>query len=203
MVFNATMKGARLLAQVYSVTGDAALIEDARATVRFVVRHQHHNGAWSYSNADARTWVDNFHTGYILDCLDEYISLSGDEEFKPNLLRGFAFYRNNFFAEGRIPKYYDVSRYPIDSTAAAQSILTLCRFDCADLATRVALWMVDNMQDPEGFFYYQWHKCYRNTISYMRWSNAWMFVALANLLLHVKRQHLRGTNAVNGGNTPA
>ncbi len=187
-VLNATMKGARLLAQVYSVTRDPALKEEARATVRFVIRHQRESGAWPYAVGDARRWTDNFHTGYVLDCLDEYMRLSGDREFEPSLARGWHYYRDHFFEEAQIPRYYDNSTYPVDSTAAAQSILTLCRFGEADTALRVGMWMIRHMQDPAGFFYYQKHRFYVNRISYMRWSNAWMFAALAALLSNLVMQ---------------
>jgi len=38
------------------------------------------------------------------------------------------------------------------------------------------------MQDIEGFFYYQKWKWYTNKIPYIRWSQAWMFYALAYLI---------------------
>jgi len=180
-VFNATMKGARLLAQVYSITREERLFAEAKRTVSFVVQHQKENGAWSYSEGDARVWVDNFHTGYVLDCLDEYIKLANDTEYVHHLNKGVEFYVQHFFENDEIPKYYDDKTYPVDATAGAQSILTLTRFGYIEQAAKVALWMIRNMQDPDGFFYYQRHKYYTNKISYMRWSNAWMFVALSKL----------------------
>jgi hypothetical protein len=185
VIFNATMKGARLLTHVYSITKEQSLLEEAKNTVRFVIRHQKENGAWSYSYGDSRIWIDNFHTGYILDCLDEYIKLSGDTKFEKHLQKGLNFYTQNFFENGIIPKYYNNSIYPVDSTAVAQSILTLTRFGYIDKAKKIALWMIQNMQDYRGFFYYQKHKYYTNKISYMRWSNAWMFVALSFLMKNV------------------
>lgn len=182
-VFNATMKGARLLTQVYSVTGDTRLLDEATKTVEFVIHHQQDNGAWSYSEGDARKWSDNFHTGYVLDCLDEYIKLSNDNRFNESLQRGISFYVNNFFVGHQIPKYYHNSLYPIDSTAAGQSILTLARFGHLEEASKVAAWMIKNMQDEKGYFYFRKNRYYTDRTSYMRWSNAWMFVAFANLLL--------------------
>jgi hypothetical protein len=190
MVLNATMKGARLLTQVYSVTREPALKEEARATVRFVMRHQRESGAWPYSTGDARHWADNFHTGYVLECLDDYMKFSGDREFETSLGRGWQYYLDHFFEESQVPKYYDDSAYPVDSTAAAESIFTLCRFDRADIALRVGKWMIREMQDPSGFFYYQKHRHYVNKISYMRWSNAWMFAALAALLSNLQHEGL-------------
>jgi hypothetical protein len=181
-VFNATMHGARLLVQVYSVTGESGLLEEAQKAVRFVVNHQHSDGSWTYSTGDPRKWIDNFHTAYVLDCLHDYRQLSHDDEVEASLDRGFQFYRENFFQSDGSPKYYHHSVYPIDATAAAQSIMTLARFRHIKLAEQVALWMIGNMQHGDGFFYYQRHRLYTNKIAYMRWSNAWMFAALSYLL---------------------
>ncbi|MCS6988175.1 MAG: hypothetical protein NZM06_01520 [Chloroherpetonaceae bacterium] len=186
VVLNATMKGARLLAQVYSVTKDDRLIREARKTVEFVVRKQQPNGAWAYATkkGDARTWADNFHTGYVLDCLDDYQKHSGDRSFSEALEKGLRYYEENFFERGEIPKYYDKNLYPIDATAIAQSILTLTRFGKMELATRVVNWALNNMQDESGYIYYQRGKYGLNRIPYMRWSSAWMFAALSFFLFH-------------------
>jgi hypothetical protein len=181
VVYNATMKGARLLAQAYAITGDRELLAEAGATVAFVMARQRPDGAWAYAQGDVRTWVDNFHTGYVLDSLDEYMRLTGDRKHEEQLHKGLDYYLGNFFEQGVIPKYYDNSVYPVDATAMAQSIITLSRFDRLDRANAVARWCIGNMQDPKGYFYYQKHRGFTNRIPYMRWSNAWMLLALACL----------------------
>ena len=47
---------------------------------------------------------------------------------------------------------------------------------------------MENMRDREGYFYYQVQPFYKNRISYMRWSQAWMLLALSTLLEHDSRQ---------------
>ncbi len=39
------------------------------------------------------------------------------------------------------------------------------------------------MQSPEGYFYYQKRKYLTNKISYMRWSQAWIFYGLTYYIL--------------------
>lgn len=188
-VFNATMKGARLLSQVYSVTKDDNLYNEAKKTIEYVMNNQKKNGSWSYAKGDARKWVDNFHTGYVLDAFDDFINYTNSENYSGNLEKGFQYYRNNFFFKNEIPKYYENSLYPIDATAIAQSILTLAKFKDTELAEKVAKWSVANMMSDKGYFYFQQTKMYTNKISYMRWVNAWIFVALSNLLytLNIKK----------------
>lgn len=187
IVYNATMKGARLLSQVYSVTGKKNLKLEAKKTVGFVVNYQNDDGSWSYSLGDKREWVDNFHTGYILDCLSEYRDCTGDDIYDISIMSGFEYYLYNFFNAGYIPKYYNNSLYPLDSTAVAQSILTLCRFNKSELAEKILNNAVKNMQAGAGYFYYQKHKYYSNKISYIRWSNAWMFLAISYLLYKTQK----------------
>jgi len=184
MVLNATMKGARILAQAFALTHDASLREEAEGAMRLVVASQRADGAWPYSVNDARTWVDNHHTGYVLDCIDEVSMLTGATWARDALDRGLRYYCEHFFTAEGAPKYYDTSLFPIDTTAAAQSILTLTRFGMIDRAVQTARWTVAALQDPGGYFYYQKRGSFVNRMDYMRWSDAWMLAALAYLLEH-------------------
>ena len=47
-----------------------------------------------------------------------------------------------------------------------------------DRADAVLSWMLTNMYEGDGRFFFQKHKLFTNRISYMRWSQAWMFRAL-------------------------
>lgn len=187
VVFNATMKGARLLAQVYSVTEQKELLEAAKSTVSFVMKHQRKDGAWVYALKDNREWVDNYHTGYILDSLMDYIRYSGDTTFQPHLKAGIQYYTDHFFEQNRVPRFYDHKTFPVDCTAAAQSILTLIHANRLETARKVAGWVVAHMQDKAGYFYYRKFRFFTSKLSFMRWSNAWMFVALAKLIYSEKK----------------
>jgi hypothetical protein len=50
------------------------------------------------------------------------------------------------------------------------------------LATSVLDWAATYMLDAEGFFYYRMLPVGRIKTSFMRWSQAWMLLALASLL---------------------
>jgi len=181
-VFNASMKGARILSQVYGITKEEKLRLEALAAVKFVIRHQQENGSWKYSTAASGTRVDNYHSGYVLDCLDEYRIHTEDRQFDKSIDLGFRYYLEHFFENGNIPKFYDNQLWPVDCTAAAQSLLTLSRFHETARARNVALWMIENMQDEKGYFYFRKFKNQLNKSSFMRWSNAWMFAGLAGLI---------------------
>jgi hypothetical protein len=182
VVFNASMKGARLLAQVYSVTKEEALASMAKKAVLFVMKYQRNDGSWTYSTSDAGTWIDNYHTGYVLDCLHDYILYCNDHTLQKNLTHGFTFYKNHFFEHNQIPKFYNHQIFPVDCTAAAQSLLTLTRFSEQQTAIQVANYMIENMQHPSGYFYFRKYASHTEKTSFMRWSNAWMFAGLTALL---------------------
>ncbi len=186
IVFNATMKAARILAQAYSLTGNTQYLLEAKKTVAFVMHYQRSDGAWVYAHRDARKWVDNYHTGYILECLGEYINLSNDHEYEQNLTKGLNYYFDHFIESGKIPKFYDQKTYPVDCTAAAQLILTLLRFDRIEVAKEVGIWMIENMQDDGGSFYFRKFSTYVIKTPFMRWSNAWMLLALSRLMYKLK-----------------
>jgi hypothetical protein len=130
--------------------------------------------------------VDNFHTAYVLDSLDDFVKLAGGEDARPALDRGFRYYEENFF-EGDVPKYFQDSLYPVDIHCVSQSIITMVRFGRVEKARRVAEWALANMWNEEGYFYYRKNRFWTNRNDYVRWSQAWMMLALALLLKSVPK----------------
>ena len=76
--------------------------------------------------------------------------------------------------------------YPIDIHCPGQLLVTLSKLNKFRsnkiLANNVLNWSLENMQSPKGFFYYQLKKLISSKISYMRWSNAFMFNAMSYYL---------------------
>lgn len=188
VVFNATLLGSRLLARVYSFTGEQELIVKAKKSVDFCCDAQKSDGSWSYGKHPFHQWIDNFHTGYNLESISDYMKFSGDNSCKVNLDKGFEYYINTFFTDEGVSKYYNNAVYPVDIHAPAQLIVTLARLgrfnEYRELADRVLGWTIKNMQSEKGYFYYQLKRHFSSRIPYMRWSQAWMFYAFSLYLLH-------------------
>jgi hypothetical protein len=182
IVFNATALAGAFLARVGEILGDDEARSLAKESALFVTRHQQKNGAWKYGLEATQTWNDSFHTGYVLDSLQTIGRATNDDTILASAERGFEYFRKHFFLEDGTPKYFDNRTYPIDAHAAAQAIVTLIRFGDRTMAERVARWTTGNMQASDGHFYYQKTRFYTNRIAYMRWSNAWMFRALCELV---------------------
>jgi len=186
-IFNASLMAAEVLASVGSLTGEGDLLVLAEMAARYVVRQQCANGSWTYGTDRKQDWVDNFHTAFVLFSLKTIIdACSLGAEFKESLQRGYEYWKKNFFLADGWPKYYDCDPYPADAHAGASAIVTFLELDEFDpnamrLAENVARWTIDNLQDNQGFFYYQKRRFYTVKKPYMRWSQAWMLYALARL----------------------
>jgi len=185
-VHNANFLGAALLCRTAAVTGNTKYLEPALGTVRYSASRQRDDGSWSYGESSRQRWVDNFHTGYNLCALRSIARFAETTEFDASIRQGYEYYRTAFFREDGAPKYYHDRVYPLDIHSVAQSIITFLEFrdhDAESLtrALKVYKWAKDHMLDAQGYFYYQVLPLYTNRIPYMRWSQAWMLLALADL----------------------
>lgn len=186
-VYNASLLGSRLLGYCYKYSGKEAYKEAARQSVMACCDGQEADGSWVYGLLPVQGWKDSFHTGYNLDGLVSYEELTGDSSFHENMEKGFKYYIESFFEADGTPKYYNDRMYPIDIHCPGQLFVTLSRLHKLDeyrpLAEKVMNWTIKNMQDKKGYFYYQLKPGISSKISYMRWSNAFMFCAMSYYLL--------------------
>ena len=195
-VYNVSLLGAELLSLTYSLTKEEHLKQHVKKAVDFAIAHQHSDGHWNYSK-DLTTGKEkvqlDFHQGYMLDSIKTCINLTNiaDTTYMQALKKGLSFYRQEqFFDDGRskwrIPKIW-----PIEIHNQSQGILTFSRsFDIdaqyLDFAITIAEWTIANMQSTQGYFYNRKYNYYSNKIPYMRWGQAWMLLALSQLLLTKK-----------------
>lgn len=187
-VFNASLLGSRLLSYCYHYTHNEVYRDLAEKSIQACCSGQRPDGAWVYGMLPIQNWVDSFHTGYNLDALIAYQELTGDKSFQAYIEKGFNYYIEHFFKPDGTPKYYDNRTYPIDIHCPGQLLITLSRLHKMDaygsLADKVLDWTIRNMQDKKGYFYYQLKPGISSKISYMRWSNAFMFHAISCYLLN-------------------
>ena len=186
-VFNASLLGSRLLSFCYKYTGNEEYRKLAEQSIKACCAGQKENGAWVYGMLPVQSWVDSFHTGYNLDALIAYQEQTADDKYNKYIEKGFEYYIQNFFEADGTPKYYDNRTYPIDIHCPGQLLVTLARLhkteEYKNIAEKVINWTIRNMQDKKGYFYYQLKPGVSSKISYMRWSNAFMFNALSHYIL--------------------
>jgi hypothetical protein len=185
-IHNANFLGAALLARVAKHSGEKKFLDPAMKAARWSASKQHADGSWPYGELPKQQWIDNFHTGYNLTGLRVLGECAGTSEFEPRVRRGFEFYRRHFFLADGTPRYFHDRTYPIDVHCVAQSIISLVEFKHLDagnvpLARSVYDWAMKHMHDARGGFYYRVLPYCTIRTSYMRWSQAWMFLALSTL----------------------
>ena len=189
---NANLLAVELLTRVNYYKKEKILLENASMALNFTLSLQNPNGSWFYGTGKKQRYIDNFHTGFVLVSLAniaEYSELD-DARYMRNMKNAYNFYKLTFFEKNGKPHYYHNRIYPVDLHCSAQGIITYLRFKKMDqnavkIAQNIADWAMINMWDHEkGYFYFQKTKLFTNRISYLRWPNAWMYLALAKLAEH-------------------
>ena len=188
-VHNASLWGAAVAAQAGSELkklgfDDEGLLEKARKAVEQSAGEQADDGSWVYGERSHHQFIDGFHTGYNLEAIWWYQQHTGDNRFGTVLEKGLNYYRRHFFLEDGTPKYYNNAVYPVDMHSVAQAVFTLLRIggSSQDMAivNKVLDWSVQHMYLPrKAAFRYQKHRYFNNNVNYMRWTQAWMYYALA------------------------
>jgi hypothetical protein len=187
LVHNANTLGASLLARVHAATGNAKYVELARQAITYTANCQRPDGSWFYGEKGNLHWVDNFHSAYVLDCFRHYEQSAGDHRFHDTMMRGYRYWKENFFLSDGTPKYYHSKTQPIDIQCCSQAIDTLVLFrkedpDSLTLALKVAEWTIAHMQDRSGYFYYRrYSSLLVNKTPTLHWGQATMLCALAGL----------------------
>ena len=165
-----------------------SICEKASGTL---LQTQRDDGAWVYSmyrNGSTKRVQLDFHHGYIIDGLLAYLPYSDDQENIRNCItRASDYYQNVLFKDDGRSYYRYPLPYPIDIHNQAQGIITFSKLSCldrkyVDVASKIALWTIENMQDHSGYFYYQKWPIITNKIPHMRWGQAWMILALAEIM---------------------
>jgi hypothetical protein len=187
IVMDVSALAGAIAARVGAITGDADLIREGGRLVRYVVSKQTDEGAWFYADPPSASHIthDNYHTGFILDAIQQYGLSAGSDEFEPAYRRGIDYYERRLFEPDGAARFMNDRLYPIDIHGCAQGIITFSLQQRhtgtgAATATRILEWTLANMWDPaSGWFYYQKRHAYRTRIRELRWVQGWMSRALS------------------------
>lgn len=190
--YNANMLGAELYARLYFITKESNYKELAQKMTDFTIAYQQKDGHWNYSidpSADGgkeRTQID-FHQGYVLDSIHYVNKYCGEkEEYKKALKLGAAYYFSKQFKANGQSIFRVPTEFPVEIHNQSQGIITFTRLsylstEYANFAKTIADWTIQNMQSKKGYFYYKKYPLYTIKIPFMRWSQAWMLLALTEL----------------------
>lgn len=191
--YNASLLAAEILAKKDHVNNSNSHKDLIKRAIDFVVSKQHPKGEWWYSynqnTGTERNQID-FHQGFILVSLSNLIQLTNlDEQYYQRALTdGLSYYHDfQFYSNGR-SKWRIPNNWPVDIHNQSQGIITFSKLKALNskylaFARSIAQWSMDNMQSPKGYFFYRKYLFLINKIPYIRWGQAWMLLALAELLI--------------------
>jgi hypothetical protein len=185
-IHHSNLLTAALLARVSALTGDEQMREAARDSVRWSTARQRPDGSWPYGERPNLQWVDNFHTGYVLEALNTCVR-AGIEEAAEPLVKGLEYYRTQLFLSDGTPKYFSNKTHPIDMWCVAQAIQTfsiVSHLDRSllDQALAVFAFALRDMRASDGSFIFQRTRLWRNRARHVRGVVAPMVLSLAHLL---------------------
>jgi hypothetical protein len=184
-VYNASLFAAKILAR-------AAQFEEAKQNryrdlaakaCNYVQNKQNKGGSWIYGEADHWQWVDNLHTGFVLETLKDISKVLETEYYDETIEKGLKYFRTNLFETDGTAKYFNNSKYPLDPHSFAQGAITLTKLGRREQAAKVLTTSINQLWDEKrkGFIF-QKRRYYEIRQIHLRWSQAWMFKALMSHL---------------------
>ena len=204
ITINANLLAAEVLAYSDIIQNKREFQAIIKSILEFTIKHQNEDGSWYYCfNVETnkpKKQID-FHQGYVLDSIYLLCKYSSSklEDYKGYIKKGLEFYYNNQFNSDGQSLWRYPRKWPVDIHNQSQGIITFTRFSNFDekhlpFAQKIAKWTINNMQSTNGGFYYQKWPLVTNKVSYMRWNNAWMLVALISLLSKLNGRELNNEN---------
>lgn len=191
MVVNANAYRAYLLTGAAMEFSDTKYRNSAERNLNFVLEAQNPDGSWFYALDGKRTFIDHFHTCFVLKALTKIEALTGNASCTEAIQRGIDYYTRCLFDEDGVPKPFSraprltVYRRELYDYAECINLAVLLRgrFPTLDRYLSITLDKILNLwQTPEGSFrsrqlYFGWD----NTPMH-RWASSQLFRSLCFLL---------------------
>jgi hypothetical protein len=188
LVHNANLLACSVAVRMAALLGEPldGRVEEAVATSASAQRS---DGSWPYAASSSGSWVDNLHTGYLLESLGRCTALVGGLE--SGLAHGFDYWERELFESDGAPRPRPDRRFPRDAHDYAQAIDTWLsaaswREGALARAERAAELLVRDLLNPRGYVDFQRGRALTNRVPFIRWTTAPTFRALGGLEL-VKR----------------
>ncbi len=191
MVVNANAYRAYLLTNAAIEFSDTRYQSSAERNLNFVLEAQNPDGSWFYALDGKRSFIDHFHTCFVLKALAKIEALTGNASCTAAIQRGVDYYTRFLFDEDGVPKPFSraprltVYRRELYDYAECINLAVLLRgrFPTLDRYLSITLDKILNVwQTSEGSFrsrqlYFGWD----NTPMH-RWASSQLFRSLCFLL---------------------
>ena len=183
LIHNCNLLACATLIRAARCSGRDDLAQIAARAVATSLEAQRPDGSWPYSDWSGQGWVDNFHTGYVLESLAACSTIEGVGDA---LAAGASYWERELFLEDGTPKYSPGRTEPLDAHCYAQAIDTWLALDAVGRpglaqAQRTARLLVRDMLLPNGSVVFQRRRGPDSRVPFIRWTAAPSFRALARL----------------------
>ncbi len=194
-VYNASLQAGEIFAWYYNQTKSSDYKEKALQIASFVACRQENDGSWAYLEnleGDKRRTQLDFHQGYVIESLD-FIQEQINEgyPFAQSIQKGFNYYRSTLMSESGQTIYRYPAKYPVEIHNQSQAIISCSQLGDVGQATRVLGFSIDFMRHREGYFYYKKYPWITIKTPFIRWSQAWMLLAMVELYNVLNQQKKR------------
>ncbi len=193
-VLNVSLFVSEFLIRIGVHIGNSDFVAEGMRGVDYVLNNQNPDGSWYYFAAEEglRNSIDHYHTGFVLRSLRSVAAVTADTRVSEALTRGFAFYWMHLFTPDHLPKMTAEHLFPVNIHSVAEALIALsefrrmdsfvARYPIAARLTTLLEWTDSNMRDSAGFYYFSKTRRRTARIPFMRWGQAWMLVALSEVL---------------------
>ena len=191
-VVNANAYRAFLLTSAARDFSDEKYWNVAERNLHFVLEAQNEDGSWYYAKDGKRTFIDHFHTCFVMKALAKIELLTGHPGCTEAIKRGVGYYTANLFDEGGLPKPFSsrprltVYRRELYDYAEAINLAVLLqgRFPQLDnLLSSVINDIVTVWQKPDGSFRSRRLLMGWDNTPMHRWALAQLFRSLCFLMV--------------------
>ncbi|MDH5670279.1 MAG: hypothetical protein OEY86_19950, partial [Nitrospira sp.] len=103
-VVNASAYRAFLLTKAAMDFSNEQYRRQAERNMRFVIESQNPDGSWYYAMDGTRSFIDHFHTCFVLKALAKIERLTGNADCTAAIERGVRYYTEHLFDDSGLPK---------------------------------------------------------------------------------------------------
>lgn len=181
-VYNASLFAAKILVQAASFEEETIrekYKELAQKACDYVAASQREDGGWVYGEAEHWQWVDNLHTGFVLETMQYIAETLETDRFSKAIEKGKEYYRENLFTKEGDAKYFNNALYPLDPHSYAQGAITMMKLNEPNFARMILNKAVHQLWDSRRKGFIKKNSKYsKDRLIHLRWNQGWMFKAL-------------------------
>lgn len=197
-VHNTNLLVAELLVRVGKQLGEQRWVETGLRAGNYALRELNPDGSLFYWGRVQDHMnpgrVDHYHSGFEIRCLHAIGKLTGLSAYQGAARRYYEYYARRLVAEQGdevVVRMYPDTTYPINIHSCAEALLLNAQLagEHADARARIApllRWVNRRMRKSDGSYAYMRKKVLgfdvQIRIPYIRWGQAWMLLALSQVL---------------------